>query len=192
MLGDDLQNNEINIQRHQQVYINWKAPTMSWFALNTDSAVKGNPRTACGGGIIRDCQGKMYYVFSVNFGICSAFRAEMKAIEIGIDLAKKMGIQKLMIQMDNKYGIFALQSSEPYGRECIHIVQQCQILIKNHSQEVKLFHYYREDNRATNWLANQGVLQTTKLDLIQVPPLELDRLLHQDLVGVAWPRLVSS
>lgn len=91
---------------------------------------------AGGGGIIRDCQDKMHYTFSANFGSFSAFRVEMKAVEISIDIAKRMGVQKLMIQMDSHSGIEAIQSIEPCGGECIHIVHQYRETIKNHSRDL--------------------------------------------------------
>ncbi|KAK1376046.1 hypothetical protein POM88_032239 [Heracleum sosnowskyi] len=115
----------------------------------------------------------------------------MKAMETGLDLAKRMGIRHLMIQMDSLSCIYSLQSSEPYGKECVHIVHQCRDLIKNNNWEVTFFHCYREGNRAADWLANQGVVQDTRVQMIQVPPLELSCILHEDLDGVSWP-LVSS
>lgn len=95
--------------------------------------------SACSGGIIRDCQGKIHYTFSTNFGSCLVFRVEMKAVKIGIDFTKR--IKKLMIQMDNHSSIEALLSIELYEGECIHIVHQCKELIKNHNCEVAFLHY---------------------------------------------------
>lgn len=63
--------------------------------MNTDGDAERIPGPTSGGGIIPDSQGKMHYAFSANFGYCSAFYVEMKTIEISIDLAKRMGIQKI-------------------------------------------------------------------------------------------------
>lgn len=113
-------------------------------------------------------------------------------MEMGLELAIRMGISKVMLQMDNQAAILALQGSDDYGGECAHIVQHCRNLIINNSWEVLLRHVYREGNRAADWLANVGVMQNSRIELIQVPPLELGRILHEDLMGVARPRLVAS
>lgn len=96
----------------RQVFIQWKAPLPNCLVLNTDGASKGTPGRAGGGGIIRDCSGTFQRAFSANFGICTAFRAELKAVSLGMDMAKEMGINKLEIQMDNEACVQVLQSTD--------------------------------------------------------------------------------
>lgn len=192
ILGDDIMGSTNTHQHRQEILVSWEFPPHSWFALNTDGAARGCPGPAGGGGLIRDHLGTLHYAFSANYGHCSAFRAELKAVEMGLELAIRMGISKVMLQMDNQAAILALQGSDDYGGECAHIVQHCRNLIINNSWEVLLRHVYREGNRAADWLANVGVMQNSRMELIQVPPLELGRILHEDLMGVARPRLVAS
>ncbi|XP_021726206.1 uncharacterized protein LOC110693390 [Chenopodium quinoa] len=113
----------------QETLIKWLAPPMDWFTLNTDGAAKGNPGYAGGGGIIRDCQGNFMQCFTTNFGICSAFRAELLAAEIGLQMASKMGLNKLVLQMDNKAGIEALSKGVVQGGEYTRILTACHRLI---------------------------------------------------------------
>lgn len=145
--------------------------------MNTDGASRGNPGLAGGGGIIRDHSCVLQYAFSANFGSCTTFRAEIKALEIGLDLAIRMGVKKIMIQMDNVAAVSAISNDEPYGRDCVHVIHSCRNMIKNNDWEVSIFHVYREGNRAADWLANVGVQQNSKFEMIQVPPLELGKIM---------------
>ncbi|KAL2903223.1 hypothetical protein RDABS01_001933, partial [Bienertia sinuspersici] len=54
-----------------------------------------------GEGIIRDHQGQFCNAFSANFGRCLAFRAEVRALGMGMEIAKRAGYTKLVVQMDN-------------------------------------------------------------------------------------------
>lgn len=71
--------------------VQWKAPLQAWLALNTDRAARGSPGTAGGGGITRHHGGVLQYAFSADFGSCTAFRAELRAIEIGLEMTVRMG-----------------------------------------------------------------------------------------------------
>uniref|UniRef100_A0A803MTA4 RNase H type-1 domain-containing protein n=1 Tax=Chenopodium quinoa TaxID=63459 RepID=A0A803MTA4_CHEQI len=79
----------------KKVLIRWNAPPLDYFFLNTDGAAKGSPGFAGGGGIIRDCCGNFIKCFTANFGVCGAYRAELLAAEIGLQMALNMGISKL-------------------------------------------------------------------------------------------------
>lgn len=80
---------------------------IGWMTLNSDGAAKGSPGLAGGGGAIRD--------HSANFGICTAYKAEIKAVAIGLDLAHDLGVTKLIVQMDNAACIQSLLSDEYSG-----------------------------------------------------------------------------
>uniref|UniRef100_A0A803N5K6 RNase H type-1 domain-containing protein n=1 Tax=Chenopodium quinoa TaxID=63459 RepID=A0A803N5K6_CHEQI len=116
--------------------------------------------------------------------------SEVLAVEYGLELAKKMGITKLQIQLDNQAVVQILTNSSEYSGECIHDVNHCKKLIARPEWNVEVKHVYREANQVADWLANQGVQQNNKFQLIQVSPLALGRILHNDVVGVALPRFV--
>ncbi|KAL2925579.1 hypothetical protein RDABS01_033451 [Bienertia sinuspersici] len=96
----------------QEAYIRWIAPLTNWFALNTDGAAKGTPGLTGRGGIIHNSNGWYVVAFAVNLGICSAFKAELRAAIHGLHLAKELGLNKIILQMDNQSCIQALQSEE--------------------------------------------------------------------------------
>uniref|UniRef100_A0A803LJ19 RNase H type-1 domain-containing protein n=1 Tax=Chenopodium quinoa TaxID=63459 RepID=A0A803LJ19_CHEQI len=98
-----------NIPTRRETLIRWLSPLCDWIALNIDDAAKGSPGAARGGGVLRDCYGNFIKAFSANFGVCSAYRAELLALEIGLHMVATKGISKLVVQMDNKACIEALQ-----------------------------------------------------------------------------------
>lgn len=54
---------------------------------------------------------------------------------------------------------------------------------------MKVLHVYREGNRAADRLVNRAVEQAGGMDIPEAPPLELRRILDEDVQGVAVPRL---
>lgn len=80
--------------------------------------------------------------------------AKVKVVEFGLDLAKRIGISKLQVQMDNKATILALQDDEAYGGMFTHIIHRCRQMILDSSWKIDTNHYYQEGDRVANWLAN--------------------------------------
>lgn len=145
-----------------------------------------------GGGIFSDSSGGFILAFYSNFGSCTAYKAELRAVAHGLDIARTRGVNKLLIQMHNLACIQVIQSEEFQGGQCHHIINHCRYLVKKEDWEVKLVHCYREGNRAADWLANRGVEFDGNLHLLEDAPTPLGRILHEDLVGVEWPRVVHS
>lgn len=48
--------------------VKWNRPPASWYKLNTDGVSIGNPGTAGGGGVIRDCHGDWAKGYSRSIG----------------------------------------------------------------------------------------------------------------------------
>lgn len=61
------------------------------------------------------------------------------------------------------------EKTKDYGGEYSNIIQRCKKTISSQDWEVEIFHCYKQSNRAADWLANQGVIQNNKLELIQPP-----------------------
>lgn len=153
-----------------------------WLALNSDGAAKGAPGPASVGGFV-----VLQVAYSLNFGSCTSFKAEIKAVEYGLELATRMGVAKLQVQMDNKAAVSALNGIDDYGGKCVHMIHNCRRLISDPRWTVEVKHCYREANRAADWLPNQGVSQNNKIVLTQVSPLNLGRILHDDVVRFIPP-----
>lgn len=176
----------VKIEKH----ISWLKPPDGWYALNTDGAAKGSPGDAGGGAIIRNQDGQFISGFSANYGRCSAFRAEVRALVRGLELARNLQISKLQIQLDNLACVQALNSEAQGSGECAHLINFCHNLLRKDDWEVLVVHVFREGNRAADWLANRGVAQSDNLLILGSAPSELRRILSEDVQGVAFPRFV--
>lgn len=95
----------------ERSFINWNKPPHGWYALNTNGAARGFPGAAGGGDIIRNSCGSFILAISANFGVCTAFRAEVMALLKGLELARNMQITHLMIQLDNQSCMQAIRSN---------------------------------------------------------------------------------
>lgn len=114
------------------------------------------------------------------------------ALDKGVELAKDLGISKLLIQLDNLACVQLLQSKDIGSSECSHLLKNVIKLIEDTTWTVHISHVYREGNRAADWLANQGVAQHIRIQIFSSPPIDLCRILLEDSRGVAFPRLIPS
>ncbi|KAL2928004.1 hypothetical protein RDABS01_001753 [Bienertia sinuspersici] len=89
-----------------------------------------SPGLAGGGGIIRNSMGGYIVAFAANYGVCSAYKAELKAAYQGLQLAKELGLCKIMLQMDNQACIQAMRGDDISGGEIYHLVLNCRKLIR--------------------------------------------------------------
>lgn len=175
----------------QEILIGWTPPPYEWMVLNTDGAAKGNPGEAGAGGIFRNHAGECSGFYSQNLGICSALHAEFCAILKGLQIAWEGGIRKLEVRVDNQTCVQILNHNKNYRGPSKLIVQQCKELINKTGWLIVLSHCYREANNAADWFSNHGVMQNEAVIMHHSPPNALARILHQDLLGVAWARKVA-
>uniref|UniRef100_A0A803KUW8 RNase H type-1 domain-containing protein n=1 Tax=Chenopodium quinoa TaxID=63459 RepID=A0A803KUW8_CHEQI len=97
----------------KEAFIGWSAPPMDFFVLNIDGASNGTLGLVGAGAVIRDNRGIFIKGFAAPLGLCSAFEAELAVVEIGLEMAKVMGIQKLHLQLDNQACVEALRIQLP-------------------------------------------------------------------------------
>ena len=178
------------VRRRNEVFIRWIAPPETWVTLNTDGAAKGQPGHAGGGGLLRDHRGVFLRGFAANIGICSAYKAELMAAVLGLEMAVEMNIHKLFLQMDNQACIEGIKNADYQGGECFHILNKCRRLISSFNFHFRIVHCYREGNVVPDKLANLGVELIERFVLFEAPPHDITPLLHQDLIGAAHPRLI--
>lgn len=155
-----------------------------------DGAAKGSPGPAGGGAIIRNHRGQFVSALSTNLGHSSSFKAEATALVRGLELAMNLQIANLIVQLDNLACVQVLRSKKWERNECSHLIEHAIKLIESPAWTVKIIHVYREGNRAADWLANHGVAQHIRLQIFPSAPLELSRIIDEDIRGVAIPRLI--
>lgn len=114
------------------------------------------------------------------------------ALTRGLELAISLRITKLVVQIDNLACVQEQQEATPSRGEHTHLINKCLSLINGTSWTIKIIHVYREENRAADWLANQGVAQSIAVQNLDFAPVELLRILREDIRGVSYPRQVPA
>ncbi|KAL2470921.1 RNase H domain-containing protein [Abeliophyllum distichum] len=77
----------------------WRAWSARSAKINTDGCVRGG--FAGGGDVIRDHTGRCIRAFSAGYGDIFILEAELRAILQGIELARRMGLVDLWIEIDS-------------------------------------------------------------------------------------------
>ena len=127
-----------------------------------------------------------------KYGICTSPKAELKALKSGLLIAKELNIKQLIILMDSQLVFQWLNKEIIDTHPHYYLVADCKNLINLPGWIVKVTHCYREANPAADLLANRGIDLIVPRVFINSPPHDLLSILHEDLAGVAWPRMVKN
>ncbi|GLJ38905.1 hypothetical protein SUGI_0793080 [Cryptomeria japonica] len=137
--------------------IGWMAPSKDWLKLNFHGASKGNPGDAGFGVVIRNNASKIVHGVYGGLGMATNNEAEIRALEVGLNLCIQNGISKVLIEGDSQIIISGIIKSN----------FQCWKLRKwlpriTHLLEligtIEIKHVYREGDRMVDYLANLGVV----------------------------------
>ncbi|XP_058092571.1 uncharacterized protein LOC131239026 [Magnolia sinica] len=82
--------------------ISWAKPPPSWLKLNVDGSARGNLGIGGGGGVCRDHQGCIIFVFHNFYGQVSNTVAEAQAMADGLQLCRDMGLSNIIAETDSQ------------------------------------------------------------------------------------------
>ncbi|KAL0336338.1 UNVERIFIED_CONTAM: hypothetical protein Sradi_4845700 [Sesamum radiatum] len=77
----------------------WRAPSPSWFKLNTDGSSLGNPALAGVAGIIRNSAGHVHLAYQIALGTGTSVLAELTTVWRGLELALTHGLAPLVVEL---------------------------------------------------------------------------------------------
>jgi len=176
-------------RRIEEIQVKWKPPPIDWFKINTDGAVSVRKGwTACG-GLIRDHNGRWIAGFTSYLGLCSVLKAEIWGAIIGVRLAKKLGIQRVIIESDSKLLVDGYREEKMLGMDIARPFQILRSLLREFEQS-KVEHTWRQGNICADHLASLGLNSETVREF-EEPPHSLATFLLADQMGIQFPRLVS-
>lgn len=64
----------------KEEFVTWRSPALGCNVLNTDGTARGSPGEAGRGVIIHNNSGTFMSAMALNFGRCTAFRAEVMSL----------------------------------------------------------------------------------------------------------------
>ncbi|KAL0298881.1 UNVERIFIED_CONTAM: putative ribonuclease H protein [Sesamum radiatum] len=151
--------------------VRWRAPSPSWFKLNTDGSSLGNPGLAGAVGIIRDSVGHVHLAYQFALGTGTSVLADLTAVWRGMELALTRGLAPLVVEVDATTVISILKSRTSGKCEVQHLIMRIVCLQQLLVADVQ--HIFREANGATDHLGKEAA------------SLQLTRVLHHDdITGV--------
>ncbi|KAL0391234.1 UNVERIFIED_CONTAM: putative ribonuclease H protein [Sesamum calycinum] len=104
--------------------VHLRAPSPSWFKLNTDGSTLGNPGLAGVAGIIWDSAGHVHLAYQFALGIGTSVLAELTAVWRGMELALTHGLAPLVVEVDAMTVISLLKSRASGKWEVQHLIMQ--------------------------------------------------------------------
>ncbi|CAN1824284.1 Putative ribonuclease H protein At1g65750 [Linum perenne] len=169
--------------------IAWDPGPPGWLNLNTDGSFNRNRQGATAGGLLRDEHGRCLMAFTMNLGLCSITRAELRGAVEGIKRAWEAGYRKILLRLDSKAAISLLtgakDTSHQHGMEVIEYRELCQ-----RDWLIQIKHTYREGNHAADFLASMGYDYPLGSHTISTTDSNLGYFLRYDCMGISEPRSI--
>lgn len=147
------------VRLEEQDFIKWRS-SLEKHNLFFDSASKGNPGAAGGGGILLGPSSMLEVSFSWGLGHDSNNMAEALALWQGLRLAATKNIQNLVVFGDSSVIIQALKMRRrPNNLRLGQILRKLTHLLHNF-KEVSFYHILRGLNTQANSEANKGAIMS--------------------------------
>ena len=131
------------------------------------------------GGLLRDHEGNWLTGFAQSLGICTALKAELWSILIGLRTVLHLNIPKLIVESDSSLAVEAVNRRTVLFGNCSHLVNAIQQLLQGH-WEVSYVFVGRQGNGCADWLAKEASLNIVDLNIFHSPPMGLVHLLQSD------------
>eukprot|EP00253_Pinus_taeda_P017013 PITA_17013 len=127
----------------------------------------GNPGIAGYGGVLRDEEGNIIFVFHYHLGIATNNMAELMALEQCLELLKLSHSSNVIVEADSEISINAVKRIN-CGIAPEKVSQHWRLIqvykrIQNHLLSLRTIsfnHVQRKSNKLTDTLANQGVINS--------------------------------
>ncbi|XP_050207419.1 uncharacterized protein LOC126656837 [Mercurialis annua] len=166
--------------------ISWSCPPLTWVKLNTDGAFDANSGIAKAGGLIRDANGSWLGSFCMTVGNGLVVEAELRGVYHGLLLNWHLGFRRVLLEVDNKNVVDALNKLSSAGSNFNIIAAICALLARE--WEVRVTHVYREANFAADHLASLNASDDFCVVYHNSPPGSLLHWLSHDRQGVSYTR----
>ncbi|CAL1397426.1 unnamed protein product [Linum trigynum] len=172
-----------------ETLIGWKKPPAGWHKMNTDGAARNNPGLATTGGVLRDHNGDWLGGFCSKLGTGTPLLAELWGVLQGLEMAWKKGSRFLIMEIDARLAIQLIEQRRDKVHPYATILGAIRRLLAK-EWVVCLVQTYREGNRVADWLTKHSLVYPFGIYELEAPPLDLDKICQEDVLGISFPRLV--
>ena len=172
------------------IAMGWEKPPMGWAKLNSDRSAFGNTGRAGGGGVIRDHDGHWLKGYARPLGCTNSCMAELWTLRDGLLIAKEMGINNLIIELD-ALSIVVLMNNNTANLLMEPLLTDCRNLVREIPNK-QITHIYREVNQCADALAKLGANSLDFfVNFLYLPPM-VDSFLAADKACIRCNKLINS
>ncbi|KAB2636845.1 hypothetical protein D8674_027379 [Pyrus ussuriensis x Pyrus communis] len=86
----------------------WSPPCHLFMKVNVDAIWEANSKSGFAGFVVRNHEGNFVAARRVQIGALSVAAAEASAILLGCDMAKSLGLDRIIVESDSKENILNL------------------------------------------------------------------------------------
>ena len=141
------------------------------------------------GGLIRNHDGNWVQGYARGLGHTSSFMAELWTLRDGLILAREMGLNNLIIELD-ALTVVTLMNNVSANLLMEPLLTDYRNLLKEISNK-RVIHTYRENNQCADVSAKLGVQSLSSFVAFCNPPLVVESILAFDKASVHCNRLVN-
>ncbi|XP_077226476.1 uncharacterized protein LOC143859710 [Tasmannia lanceolata] len=131
----------------------WHKPNQGTFKINSDASLDADGGGM--GGAIRDNNGFLLSMFSVNVEHEEILALEIRAVLEGLRLASSWGLTKIWIEVDSKTAADIIMATSKTPWKCFTHIQVIHHLLSRLVQW-KVSHIWREGNSVADYLSKQN------------------------------------
>ncbi|XP_077228474.1 uncharacterized protein LOC143861432 [Tasmannia lanceolata] len=164
----------------------WSKPNQGSFKINSDASLSTDGGGM--GGAIRNHNGFLVSMFSVNVESEEILVLEIKAVLVGLRLAASLGLTNIWIEVDSKIAADVINGTSKTPWKCFACTQEIRQLLSSFLQW-KISHIWREGNSVADFLSKRNCpCKGTALPPFLADPALL-LLMDSDRIGSEYYRL---
>ncbi|XP_019186483.1 PREDICTED: uncharacterized protein LOC109181186 [Ipomoea nil] len=159
--------------------VTWTIPHGDYTKINIDGSVCPQTHAVGCAGIARDNSGNWIGGFTSNIGSCSPLMAEAWAALRGIQLAKSLNLQHIILESDSKTIVEGITEDTMVNSSVHNLLVACRRELQG-IRDWRIAWIAREQNGAADALARIATARPRGVYLIPLPPAEIVSFLEVD------------
>ena len=161
--------------------VRWTPPLSDKYKINVDGAVFKDQKAARVGVFIWDCNGQVIATLSKKINApLGPLDAKAKAVEAGVQFAKDIGIQDVILEGDSLTVLNALCGNTSPPSLVAAVVAGIKVL-SCYLRQVEFSHVRRQCNRPAHLLAKHGFGIVDFIAWLEENPCFIEQSLHHDV-----------
>ncbi|XP_023914729.2 uncharacterized protein LOC112026278 [Quercus suber] len=163
--------------------VTWTPPRNGWFKINVDGAIFSKQKNVGIGVLIRDEWGRVEAAMSKKIKApLGSMEVEAKALEVGLMLARDVGLQEVALEGDSLSLISALYGTAPPPASVEPIVMGVWDLCREF-RRIAFSHVRRQGNKPAHLLAKHASCVADYICWIEEEPCCIEQALIHDVMS---------